>query len=299
VRVVTRSGRASRGSAGLPDGVTLDAADVADPAAAVRACAGAAVVYLCATPPYTARAWAREWPRLAAGALAGAEAAGARLVFGDNLYAYGAPPWGTPAGALREDTPYAPAGPKGRARLAAAERLLAAHAAGRVAVAIGRASDFYGPGARHAVLGDGVFPAALAGRPARVLGDIDQPHTLTYVEDFGRALVVLGAHDAALGRAWHVPNAPTVSVRAFLALVYAAAGHPLRVRAAGRALVGALGLVSPALRELRETVGWWERPYVVDDGAFRRAFGAAFGAATPHADAIRRTLAWYRPTATP
>jgi nucleoside-diphosphate-sugar epimerase len=179
-------------------------------------------------------------------------------------------------------------------RLAAAELLLAAHAAGRVAVVIGRASDFYGPGARQAVLGDGVFPAALAGRPARVLGDVDQPHTLTYVEDFGRALVVLGTQEAAPGRVWHVPNPPTVTVRAFLALVYAAAGHPLRYRAAGSTLVRALGLVSPALRELRETVGWWERPYVVDDAAFRRAFGADFGAPTPHDDAVRRTIAWYR-----
>src|SRR5689334_17815752 len=47
VRAVSRSGRAD-----LPAGVEAMAADVAVAAEARRACAGAAVVYHCASPPY-------------------------------------------------------------------------------------------------------------------------------------------------------------------------------------------------------------------------------------------------------
>jgi hypothetical protein len=64
--------------------------------------------------------------------------------------------------------------------------LLAAHESGRVAVAIGRASDYFGPrGGAQSKLGDRVFGPALRGGTASVLGDPDQPHTYTYLPDIG------------------------------------------------------------------------------------------------------------------
>ena len=48
MRAVTRSGATD-----VPEGVEQVAADVATPDGARRACAGAAVVYHCAQPPYT------------------------------------------------------------------------------------------------------------------------------------------------------------------------------------------------------------------------------------------------------
>ena len=47
-----------------------------------------------------------------------------------------------------------------------------------------------------------------------MLGDPDVPHTVTYIEDFGRALAgALGERDEALGEVWHVPNAEPVTMR--------------------------------------------------------------------------------------
>ena len=90
-----------------------------------------------------------------------------------------------------------------------ARELLAAHRAGRVEVAIGRASDYFGPrGGAQSNLGDRLFPAALAGKTATVLGDPDQPHTYTYIPDIGEGLAVLGVHPAAPGEVWHLPNDP-------------------------------------------------------------------------------------------
>jgi hypothetical protein len=48
--------------------------------------------------------------------------------------------------------------------------LLAAHQAGRVEVAVGRASDFFGPGITSSALGETVFGAAVNGRTAQVMG---------------------------------------------------------------------------------------------------------------------------------
>jgi nucleoside-diphosphate-sugar epimerase len=98
---------------------------------------------------------------------------------------------------------------KGQLRGRMARELLAAHHAGRVEVAIGRASDYFGPrGGAQSNLGDRVFPAALAGKTATVLGDPDQPHTYTYIPDIGEGLAVLGEHSAAPGEVWHLPNDP-------------------------------------------------------------------------------------------
>ena len=105
VRLVNHSGRL----AAPPAGADLAAADLTDADAAQAACAGAETAYLCANVPYTD--WPAKWPPLAAGILEGAARAGAKLVYGDNLYSYG-----FVAGPLREDLPAAAANVKGRVR---------------------------------------------------------------------------------------------------------------------------------------------------------------------------------------
>ena len=93
------------------------------------------------------RAWVEEFPALQAGVLAAAEADGARLVSMENVYMYGRPA-GRP---LTETRDYAAHTKKGQLRGRMANELLAAHRAGRVAVAIGRASDYFGPARRRPV----------------------------------------------------------------------------------------------------------------------------------------------------
>ena len=158
--------------------------------------------------------------------LAAAEATGARLVSMENVYMYG-----RPAGrVLTEDRAYDAHTRKGQLRGRMARDLLAAHDAGRVEVAIGRASDYFGPrGGAQSNLGDRVFPAALAGKTATVLGDPDQPHTYTYVPDIGEGLAALGEHPDAPGQVWHLPNDPdTRTTRQLVDIVYRQAGRAAR-----------------------------------------------------------------------
>jgi nucleoside-diphosphate-sugar epimerase len=158
VRAANRGGRAD-----LPDSVEVVGANVAEAADVKQACDGAAVVYHCANPPYAK--WPGLHPPLMEAIIEAAAAAGARLVFGDNLYAYG--PVDAP---LTEELPQRARGPNGRTRAQIAEALLRAHEAGRVRATIGRGSDFFGPHAHLSTVGDRVFARALAGEPARVLG---------------------------------------------------------------------------------------------------------------------------------
>ena len=283
VRLVNRSGKAP-----APTGAEVFAADASDPAAARRACEGAAVVFHCATHSYGQ--WDKVLPPIMNGIIEGAASAGARIVYGDNLYAYG-----PVDGPIREDLPYRPVGPNTRARAEVATTLMNAHVAGKVRATIGRASDFYGPHARQSKVGDGVFARARAGKPAQVVGNSDLPHTVTFIDDFAAALVTLSQQDKALGEVWHVPNAETVSIRQFLEIVFRQVGKPLRLQPLPKILLNVLALFVPPMVAVKETMYQSERPWVVDHSKYMNAFG---GQATPHETAVAQTIAWYR-TANP
>ena len=195
-------------------------------------------------------------------------------------------------GPMTEDLPYAATTREGRVRAQMAAALMEAHAGGKVRAAIGRGSDFYGPGALVTAMGERVIPQALSGKAASVFGNLDMPHTYTYIDGFGRGLVTLGEHDEALGEIWHIPNAETLTTRQFLELVFEEAGTPFKVSVMPRVMVSVLALFVPVLREVKEMLYEFEEPFIVDNhGKFERAFGAN---PTPNREAIRRTLDWFR-----
>jgi len=279
VRVVNRGGRAD-----VPEGVDVLAANVGEPGEAKLACDGASVVYHCANPPYAK--WPELHPPLMDAIIEGAASAGAKLIFGDNLYAYG-----PVDGPLTEDLPQAAPGPNGRTRARIAGELMRAHRDGRVRAAIGRGSDFFGPHARQSTVGDQVFARALAGKAARVLGDPDLPHSVTYVEDFARALVTLGEREEALGRIWHVPNDQPVTLRRFVEVVFEEIGRPARLQTAPDWGLTLAGLFNPTIRAVKEQLYQVRRPWVVDSAEFEWTFGWS---ATPLPEAVAATVAWFR-----
>src|SRR6202050_3787132 len=192
-------------------GVDWRPADAADPEAAADAAKGASVIYQCLNAPYNQ--WPERFPPLQRGVLAAAERTGALLVSLENLYGYG-PTGGRP---MTEDLPLAATTVKGRTRAAMTAEPLAAAQAGRVRIAIGRASDFFGPGVTGgSALGDRVFGNALAGRRADFIGNPTLPHTYSYVPDIAAGLATLRTDERAAAQVWHLPGPETVSTRALL-----------------------------------------------------------------------------------
>jgi len=286
VRAVSRSRPAV-----LPGGGDWRTADASDPEAAADAAKGASVIYQCLNAPYTQ--WPERFPPLQRGVLAAAERTGALLVSLENLYGYG-PTGGRP---MTEDLPLAATTVKGRTRAAMTAELLAAHDAGRVRIAIGRASDFFGAGVTQgSTLGERVFGNALAGRPADFLGNPALPHTYSYVPDIAAGLATLGTDARAAGQVWHLPGPQTVTTRELLDLVAGEVGHQVRVRALPKVVVRALALASPLMRSLAEVSYQFDQPFVLDTSKYESVFGTT---GTPLADAVAATVAWYRTRSTP
>jgi len=282
VRLINRNGK--------PDiapqtGLETVAGDAMDRAFNDRMCANAETVYQCAATTYSATAWRDALSALQTHIVDAAANAGARLVVGDNLYMYGLVP-----GPMREDMPDHPCSEKGKVRARLATEILTAHATGKLRAAIVRGSDFFGPHVLNSIFGERVVLRALQGKRSSLLGNIDLLHSFTYIDDFGRAMAMVGTENAAMGQVWHVPNAPAITQRKMAELLFAEIGRPPNIGVMGKLTMRIAGLFIPAAREAVEMMYQFEQPFVVDHSKFTAHFGDI---ATPHAEAIRKTVDWY------
>jgi nucleoside-diphosphate-sugar epimerase len=276
VVMVNRSGK----MLDQPASVTLIAADAYDTINNIEITRGAAVIYQCAQPPYYE--WAQKFPSLQKAILTAAIENGAKLVVGDNLYMYG-----HFQGALKEDSPVQPDTVKGRVRAAMAQEILDAHHSGKVKAAIGRASDFFGP-YDTALTGYAIQPA-VSGKTVNLLGRLDQPHTFTYIKDFGTLLAALGTHEEALGQIWFAPSMPALTQAEFVRIMQESLGRPVKAMPGGPLLMRFLGMFNKVIRETVEMMYQWTNPFVVDTTKAQQAFALL---PTPMPQAMQETLDW-------
>ncbi len=282
IKMINRSGRRA---AEIPASVEITGGDAYNMDFTRTVTQNAAVVYQCAQPEY--HQWVKLFPLLQAAILEGAAANGAKLIVGENLYMYG----DTKGRPIHEGLPYAAHTHKGKVRGEMANALLEAHRAGKVRVAMGRGSDFYGPGVLSSALGERTFLPLLQGKPAEVTGSLDLPHSYTYISDFGEALAILGEREEALGQAWHVPNPPTLTQRELVTLFFKEARLEPKFSVMGKLMLMVGGLFIPAAREMVEMAYEFEKPFVVDSSKFVKAFGDI---ATPYEVIVKETIAWYK-----
>jgi nucleoside-diphosphate-sugar epimerase len=280
VRMVNR-----KGSADVPANVEVVAADVNNPAHVFQQVQGAVAAYQCAQPAYTE--WAQKFPPMQRSIVEGVAKAGAKLVAAENLYMYG----DTNGAPMSENTPWNTHTKKGKARAEMSRELLDAHKAGKVRVVMGRGSDFYGPGVAGSSVGERTFIPMLQGKGAEVYANLDLPHTVTYIDDFGEALARLGENDAAFGQAWHVPNAPTLTQRQFLMIAFELINREPKFNVVGRMMMRIGGLFIPEAREIIEMMYEFEKPFIVDDSKYKQAFGDH---STSIREGLKQTIAWYQ-----
>ncbi len=256
-------------------------ADVANHDGAIRACAGATSVFHAAQPPYGE--WPALFPAMTAAVIEGAAAAGAKLIMVDNLYMYG------PTGSkLHESLPRAATGPKGTSRTKMEDQLLAAHRSGKLRVAIGRLSDYYGPNGPGTAVSALVLDRAVAGKAMQWPGVSNAPHTLHFLPDAARGLIVLANSDDADGKVWHLPSSPPITGSQFMDLVNTNLNAPVKAKTISALMMKIGGVFSKEAKETVEILYQWTEPFVVDSSAFTKTFGML--TTTPHDQAIRLTL---------
>jgi len=225
---------------------------------------GAAALYNCANPLY--HRWLTDWPPLAAALLTAAERSGAVLAVASNLYGYG-----PVDGPITDATPLAATHPKLRLRADMWREALARHQAGRLRMTEVRASDYL---EANSILSLVLAKPIREGKRAFVPAPLDVPHSWTAIVDAARTLVTVASDQRAWGKAWLVPTNPPLTIRA-LASRYAAlvgAGAP-KLSSIPYALLWAVGLAVPLVRELRATRYQFVSPFTLDSSATEEIFG--------------------------
>ncbi|GAB5429415.1 MAG: SDR family oxidoreductase [Devosia indica] len=253
------------------DGKALTRADAnaMNPEALVRVLDGAEVVYDCVGLPYNSDLWTTGFPAISNALVTACEKTGSRIVYFDNVYLYGPAPLPVP---FDEKTPRNPPSRKGRARKTAVEIVMDAHRAGRVRATVGRAADFYGPGAVNSPFYISFLENMLKGKAPQVAMPEGPVHTYAYTEDMGRGLVTLALDDGASGEEFHLPVGPAVKVSDMAALFNKALGTSLKVTHIPDIVLLGASLFQPLIREVREMSYQYKTDYIMSDNKFRQRY---------------------------
>ena len=244
---------------------------------------GARTIYQCAQPAY--HRWKKEFPALQDAVLSIAIAQQAKLVAAENLYMYG----NTHGQPMHENTPYKPCSEKGTVRMHMTQRLQEAHEKGWVRVARVRGSDFFGPW--EPINGKMIFKAALQKKTLYMPGKLNQPHTFTYVKDFGKTLAVAGTEDRAMGKIWHVPSGKPFTQNELAGMLAQILGVQVKTRATGKLMLSLVGLFNKPAGEMAEMLYQFNEPFILQSDAMEQTFGLA---ATPMAQRLEETIDWVK-----
>jgi len=274
VRVVSRRGGGPEHPA--VERVAVDATDVDRLSAQAD---GATALYNCANPPY--HRWLTDWPPLASALLTVAERSGAVLTTANNLYGYG-----PVTGPIGESTPLSATHPKLRIRADMWRDALARHEDGQIRATEVRASDYI---EANSIFTFVLRKPLLGGGRAYVPAPLDMPHSWTSITDVARTLVTVAIDERALGRAWHVPTNPPLTIRELAVRFTEVVGAPPpKLTSIPYPVMWTVGLFSPLVRELRTTRYQFYRPFVLDSTLTTQTFGIE---PTPLDDALRTTAA--------
>ena len=261
-------------------------ADVSDPEQATEATRGATAIYHAVNVPYHQQVDAM--PGIGAAVLRAAVANQARLVVLDTLYPYGE----ADGAAITENTPWAATSRKGRMRADLDRMYLAAHEDGSARVVLGRSADFYGPRVVNSTMGGAIFPAVLTGQRPLVFGDIDLPHSYSFIPDIARGLVDLGtaSDNGADGRVWHLPTVPAATTREVLSMIGELTGTAVDPDIQDEPTPNAV-FDAQFMNEYAEMFYQHRIPQNMVSADFERTFGSQ---PTPLRDGLAVTLQWYR-----
>lgn len=228
---------------------------------------GSDVVYLTAGLKYDTKVWQAEWPVIMRNVIDACKASGSKLVFFDNVYAYG-----KVNGWMTEETPYNPVSKKGEVRKHIAEMVMNEVKAGNLNAMIVRAADFYGADTL-AVITETVFKNFAKGKKAQWLISDKFRHSFTYAADAAKGTALLGNTPAAYNQVWHLPTDKNVLTgKEIIPLIAEEFGVNKNYMNVPKWMLRIIGLFNSNIRESIEMLYQNDSDYLFSSEKFEKTF---------------------------
>src|SRR5579863_2604272 len=228
---------------------------------------GSKVIYLCAGLVYDKKVWEQQWPVIIQNFIAAGKKTGARLIFFDNVYAYG-----LVHGAMTENTFYNPSSIKGEVRAQIATQLMDEVKAGNIKASIARGADFYGTENNGGFLDLVVLDKYAKKQKAQWIGDVQCLHNFSYVPDMGKGMYLLGQNPDSDNQVWHMPTAAPLTGIEFIEMAAGIYGVEPKYMAIKRIMMELLGLFNKPVAELVEMYYQFNHDYNFNSDKFEKAF---------------------------
>jgi nucleoside-diphosphate-sugar epimerase len=284
ILLVNRTGKLNLS---IPKNVQVTAAD-ATSKTAMKAIAGKSeLVFSCTDMPYDK--WANFYPATANALAYALGESNVKLVFADNLYSYG----NVSGNEMNEQLPHSAKTKKGKIRAGVINTLLYSGCDFNSRVAFVKAADFIGPYIHKGILGKGFLDNVYNGKTVRLFGNINLPHTFTYIKDFAAAMINVGTASDTFGQIWHVPNAPALSLDKWVHLFEVITNKKIKKSVTPKFVIRTVGLFNSFIKELYEMAYQFEYPYLVNHDKYVNRFG---NHRTYPSDIVKETVKWYLST---
>lgn len=246
----------------------LVVADLKNPRQVLSAVEGSEVVYLTAGLQYKISIWQEQWPLIMQNVIDACKKNKSKLVFFDNIYAYG-----LVKGWMKEDTLVNPVSKKGEVRAQIAQMIMSEVEKGHIDAIIARAADFYGPNTPLSFVTVTVFDNFKKGKKAQWFIDANKKHSMTYTPDAGRATAILGNTNSAYNQIWHLPTDKNVLTgKEFIEIAAKAFGVEPRYTVLNKWMIQMVGMFVPVVKESIEMLYQNEHDYLFDSTKFEKAF---------------------------
>ncbi len=253
----------------------------------MNAIAGCSVAYVTVGLPYHSKVWERDWPILMQHVVHACIANSCKLVFFDNVYAYG-----RVEGWMTEQNPMLAISRKGLVRKRIAEMIFDAVEKKGLQAMIVRAPDFYGPHTPLSFLNLMVFERMLKHKSPQVMLSAKRLHSFIYTPDAGRATAFLGNQSSAFNQIWHLPTDPlTMNLEEWVQIIGKQLSVDLSIQVLPKWALQFLGIFISPIKESMELLYQNEFDYLFSSDKFFKAF-PEFGY-TNYKDGIKNTLDSY------
>ena len=272
-------------------GIEYRSADASQPGQLAQALHDCPGLFCTLGLPYVTKVWQAQWVPLITNVLEATVRTGSRLVYLDNVYAYG-----LVDGWMTESTPYRPVSRLGRVRAQAAQLLTDAIAQRDGRIIIARSADFLGPGGELSVAGsrlfNGVVNTTSAKRQVEWMGDPGTRHCYSSTRSNATALALLGmADDADFGQTWHLPAYGPMTGAEFCATLGTVCDCTVSPRPVTARMLRFYGLFNSAARASTEMLYQFTNDYLFSDEKFKGRFPGF--KQEPFPDLLARTVQYF------